>query len=111
MKALAINLRKARRGRGLTQENCAAVFGVKRSLYGAWEEGRSQPAREPQRAIIKEYGITNWDRFSEDPEYDIHNQPPADGITPALTELQDKFMLADAGKQQEVRDLLGVGKT
>ncbi len=43
MNFLGSNLKHLRKSKGLTQEKLAGKIGVKRSLVGAYEEGRTEP--------------------------------------------------------------------
>ena len=43
MNFLGSNLRLLRKEKGLTQEQLAGKIGIKRSLIGAYEEGRTEP--------------------------------------------------------------------
>lgn len=53
MSFIRSNIKYLRKQKGLTQEQLAAKIGIKRSLIGAYEEGRAEP------------NITNLIRFSE----------------------------------------------
>lgn len=37
------NLRKLRKGKGLTQEQAGSIFGISQTSYNAWEQGDFQP--------------------------------------------------------------------
>jgi len=46
MSCISINLKNLRRREGLTQEELSFKLGIKRSLLGAYEEGRAEPRAE-----------------------------------------------------------------
>jgi transcriptional regulator with XRE-family HTH domain len=41
---LGLNIKLFRKKKGLTQEQLAEKLGIKRSLLGAYEEGRAEPS-------------------------------------------------------------------
>ncbi len=54
-------LRKLRIGRKLTQEQVAEIVSIKRSNYGAWEEGRGTPSLEQTKILADFYMLTMED--------------------------------------------------
>ncbi len=55
---VANNIKYLRRMNGLTQEQFARKIGIKRSLLGAYEEGRANPNLENLKNIAKIFGTT-----------------------------------------------------
>src|SRR5689334_1200913 len=55
---IANNIKYLRRLNGLTQEQFARKIGIKRSLLGAYEEGRAKPNLENLSNIAKIFGTT-----------------------------------------------------
>src|SRR5690349_21285390 len=51
------SIRKIRKNLGLTQEQFAAELGIKRSLVGAYEEGRAEPRLELLHKMAKLGGL------------------------------------------------------
>ena len=51
-------IRKIRKAAGLTQEEFSAKIGIKRSLLGAYEEGRAEPRLDLLHNIAKVGGLT-----------------------------------------------------
>ncbi len=62
------NIRILRRRMGLTQEKFAILIGIKRSLVGAYEEGRATPPTENLVKISRAFGIT-FDQLLNHPYY------------------------------------------
>jgi transcriptional regulator with XRE-family HTH domain len=52
------SIRKIRKSLGLTQEQFASELGIKRSLIGAYEEGRAEPRLELLHKIAKMGGLS-----------------------------------------------------
>jgi transcriptional regulator with XRE-family HTH domain len=52
------NIRALRKQAGLTQESFAARLGIKRSLLGAYEEGRAEPALATINFMAQEFNIS-----------------------------------------------------
>ncbi|MFT7588217.1 MAG: transcriptional regulator with XRE-family HTH domain [Limisphaerales bacterium] len=52
------NIKYLRKQEGLTQQLFAEEVGIKRSLLGAYEEGRARPNLSTQLAITKRFGIS-----------------------------------------------------
>ena len=57
MNFLGSNLRWLRKEKGLTQDKLAGKIGVKRSLVGAYEEGRTEPKLRTISAICHYFGV------------------------------------------------------
>lgn len=55
---LRLNIRSLRNAKRMTQREVAEQFGIKRSLYGAMEEGRSTPSLDLIVKFSKFYSIT-----------------------------------------------------
>lgn len=108
MSIFSINLRKLRKINGWSQQKSADNVGVKRPLFGAWEEGRSEPKRAQQLSIMRVFGIHNWDAFCDKEDFNIFNQPGAPLPAAHLTELQEKFTQAEPNTQEAIRLILGV---
>ena len=60
------NLKFLRKHEGLTQEGYATELGIKRSLLGAYEEGRAKPNYELLQKIADRYGLTMDQLIRED---------------------------------------------
>ncbi|TVR78020.1 MAG: helix-turn-helix domain-containing protein [Chitinophagaceae bacterium] len=60
------NIRFLRNADGLTQEKFAEEFGIKRSLLGAYEEGRSNPNYKVMMLICQRYKISMESLLKED---------------------------------------------
>ena len=58
MTLVANNIKYLRRMNGLTQEQFARKIGIKRSLLGAYEEGRANPNLDNLKNIAKIFGTT-----------------------------------------------------
>jgi transcriptional regulator with XRE-family HTH domain len=58
MSLVANNIKYLRRMNGLTQEQFARRIGIKRSLLGAYEEGRANPNLDNLMNIAKIFGTT-----------------------------------------------------
>ena len=50
-------LRKARRDKGLTQSDVAAIIGVNQSLISRMESGDIQVSERLWKSVIKNYGV------------------------------------------------------
>jgi transcriptional regulator with XRE-family HTH domain len=55
---IANNMRHLRRQKELTQQQFADLLGIKRSLLGAYEEGRARPNMQTLEHLIQIFGIT-----------------------------------------------------
>lgn len=50
-------LRDARTRAGLTQDEAAAMVGVKERTWGSWERGTHEPSQDHLRAIVEKLGV------------------------------------------------------
>ncbi|MEP0367526.1 MAG: LexA family transcriptional regulator [Cyclobacteriaceae bacterium] len=66
MASIAENIKYLRKQDGLTQEQFANEVGIKRSLVGAYEEGRAEPRLQTLLKIGKVLGVTSEDLISKD---------------------------------------------
>ncbi|MEP4534495.1 MAG: LexA family transcriptional regulator [Cyclobacteriaceae bacterium] len=66
MASIAENIKYLRKQDGLTQEQFANEVGIKRSLVGAYEEGRAEPRLQTLLKIGKVLGVTSDDLISKD---------------------------------------------
>ena len=57
MTCINVNLKNLRRREGWTQEELAAKLGIKRSLIGAYEEGRAEPKAELLMKIANLFSV------------------------------------------------------
>ena len=57
-------LRKARRDKGLTQSDVAAIIGVNQSLISRMESGDIQVSERLWKSVIKNYGVNLEERAS-----------------------------------------------
>lgn len=105
------NLRKAREFNGWTQEMAAKKINIKRSAYGAWEEGRGCPAFPALVRIVQVFRITDLVGFLENEQFDIKQQLPA-VIKPAniepITNLEKQYAAAGIRERLAVNILLGL---
>lgn len=74
MSILSDNLKKTRHHLGLPQDKAAESIGVKRSLLGAWEEGRSKPTLTIFPKLIAAYNIVDWKGLIENKHFDPAHQ-------------------------------------
>jgi transcriptional regulator with XRE-family HTH domain len=58
MERAAGNVKYLRQQKGLTQQQFADLLGIKRSLLGAYEEGRAKPNMQTMERLIQIFGIT-----------------------------------------------------
>ncbi|WP_224997502.1 LexA family transcriptional regulator [Cesiribacter sp. SM1] len=58
MSIVSTNIRTLRKQMGFTQEQFAERIGIKRSLLGAYEEGRADPRLNNLQNIATEFGVT-----------------------------------------------------
>jgi transcriptional regulator with XRE-family HTH domain len=58
MKVICLNLKRLRKQKGWTQEEFAQKIGIKRSLLGAYEEGRAEPNLQTLIRISKIFGCS-----------------------------------------------------
>ena len=70
------NIRYLRKKMGLTQEQFAQKLGIKRSVVGAYEEGRAAPPLETLLKMADLFGITTDDFISRD-----FSQPGTEGAS------------------------------
>lgn len=66
MDRVANNIRFLRQQRKLTQQQFADLLGIKRSLLGAYEEGRAKPNMQTMERLIQIFGITIDQLLRED---------------------------------------------
>lgn len=66
MASVAVNIKHLRKKAGFTQEKFANEVGIKRSLVGAYEEGRAEPRLQTLKSISKVLGVTSDDLISKD---------------------------------------------
>lgn len=81
MSTLSDNMKKARHSLGWLQEKAAIEIGVKRSLLGAWEEGRSSPTLKTFPKVVSAYVIYDWQSFINNPNWNPTWRTPTDGPT------------------------------
>lgn len=65
MTLISENLRELRKEQGLTQDQLANLLGIKRSLVGAYEEGRAEPPVQNLKNISKVFGVSVDDFISK----------------------------------------------
>jgi transcriptional regulator with XRE-family HTH domain len=75
MTCISVNLKNLRRREGWTQEELAEKLGIKRSLIGAYEEGRAEPKAELLIKIANLFSVP-LEQFISDP-IDTKNFNPA----------------------------------
>ena len=91
MNILSDNLKKARHHAGLTQEKAAAAILVKRSMIGAWEEGRCRPTLIVFPRVVLVYDILDWKGFITDPNWMPGKELPTDPRDKKLASLQRRY--------------------
>jgi len=92
---LSDNIKLLRGQKGLTQEELAKEFGIKRSLLGAYEEGRAEPSITTLIRMSKVLGIT-IDELINKPQSKkpVKNLPkPADDLVRKIDLV--KFLIQD----------------
>ena len=105
MSVISDNLKKARKALGWSQEQAAAQLGIKRSNLASYEEGRAFPSITLLPALVVAYGILDWQRFIEDPAFDLHNQvAPA----PPISLVEHRFNLLDKKQKNLAKQLLNL---
>jgi transcriptional regulator with XRE-family HTH domain len=77
------NIRFLRRQAGLTQQALADRLGIKRSLLGAYEEGRARPNLGVQLAMTRQFGISLDSLVRNDLELTGAQSSPASAPAPA----------------------------
>jgi transcriptional regulator with XRE-family HTH domain len=82
MTLISKNLRHLRKEKGLTQDQLADLLGIKRSLVGAYEEGRAEPPIQNLKNITKVFGVSVDDFI----EKKIFSRK---GINPLTGQIQD----------------------
>lgn len=65
MSYISENLKQLRKTNGLTQDELANKLGIKRSLVGAYEEGRAEPPVQNLKNISKVFGVSIDDFVSK----------------------------------------------
>src|SRR5882757_2664562 len=89
MSIISDNMRKARKAAGFeSQEKAAQALRIKRSLVGAYEEGRCMPPLSFFPTIARTYRIKDWLGFITNPNFDPADQriQPPDTSTSLLQE-------------------------
>ena len=76
MSIVSQNLKYLRKRSGITQEQMANKIGIKRSLLGAYEEGRADPRLNNLLKISEIYGISVDKLIDED----LTSNPPMEAI-------------------------------
>lgn len=94
MSIISDNLKKVRKAKGWSQDVAAAQLGIKRSNLASYEEGRALPSITLLPTLVLVYGILDWQRFINDPTFELHNQvapaPPPSLIEQRFNELDEK---------------------
>lgn len=73
------NLKSLRRLRGLTQAQFAEAIGIKRSLVGAYEEGRAEPKLSTLVAIARFFGVSVDEFVTQDLSAGVPQRPGLTG--------------------------------
>jgi len=105
MSTFSSNLKKARKAKGWSQDETAALLAIKRSRLGSYEDGRAHPPFELFIKIVDTFEIRDWRGFINNVHFDIHKQGNA-LIKPSL--LDQKFSAADEKTRNLVRSLLSL---
>ena len=88
MSIVSQNLKYLRKRSGITQEQMAQKIGIKRSLLGAYEEGRADPRLNNLIRISEIFGITVDKLISED----LTKNPPLEAIPTGKKEVGTKIL-------------------
>lgn len=96
MGRFAINLKRIRKDRGVTQDELAKAIGVSRSAIGMYESGAREPDYETLEAIADFFNVT-MDDLGRSEEYDL--QRP-------IINAQESAWLEDLRNDPELRMLL-----
>lgn len=105
MSIISDNLKKVRKAKGWSQEAAATQLGIKRSNLASYEEGRALPSITLLPALVLIYGILDWQRFIEDPAFELSNQvAPA----PPLSLIERRFNSLDKKQKNLARNLLNL---
>ncbi len=100
MSIVSQNLKYLRKRSGITQEQMAQKIGIKRSLLGAYEEGRADPRLNNLLKISEIFGITVDKLISED----LTNNPPLEAIPTGKNEKETKVLAitVDANDKENI---------
>ncbi|MFY0598666.1 MAG: LexA family transcriptional regulator [Cyclobacteriaceae bacterium] len=90
MSSIAENIKYLRKKAGYTQELFANEVGIKRSLVGAYEEGRAEPRLQTLLSIAKVLNVTSDDLISKDLTTDIPSEVPSKEKIKVLSITVDK---------------------
>jgi transcriptional regulator with XRE-family HTH domain len=101
-KAVAENLRKARKAAGLTQDKASGLLKIRRSVLGSYEEGRAMPPIVLFPMIADLYGIVDWKRFIRDENFN----PRSQGNVPPPPSIVDIAYKALPKKLKKMADIL-----
>ncbi len=82
MTLISENLKSLRKENGLTQDQLASMLGIKRSLVGAYEEGRAEPPVQNLKNISKVFGVSVDDFIGK-------KVKSKKGINPLTGQIQD----------------------
>lgn len=106
--AFSLNLVKARRRLGWTQQKTADLLGISVKSYQSYEEDRAVPSIRLLPAVVSTLNITNISAFLEDPNFDPDSQ---DGKFSVAYEscLERHYTSASPRIQQLVDLALGIG--
>lgn len=85
-------LKQLRKERGLTQQKIADSLNIKRSLYGAMEEDRTEPRPKKLQELAQLFGLTIDELLSD--------QPPSLGV-------EQRYLTAPQNIQKAIDLLLG----
>lgn len=107
-KALATNLRKARRSHEQTQDTTSRFLGMKLSSYQKYEEGLAEPSAERLVQIANIFGIENLRAFITDPDWDPGNEFPKTQKLTDVSPLQTNYRRLNFRDRGLVDIILGI---
>ena len=103
------NLKQARGFKHWTQEKAAALIGVTRGAYAAWEEGRSFPGPCDLIKLADVFGIEDLRGFISNDKFNVKQQlakVQKSLTTPGI--IQQKYQEAGLKEKLAVNILLGL---
>jgi len=105
MSTFSDNLKKARKSKGWSQDQTAAILNIKRSRLGSYEDGRAHPPYELFIRVVDLFGILDWRGFINNVDFDIDSQryPP-----PQPSLLEQAFRDSDEKTRNLVKSLLSL---
>lgn len=107
-RAFGDNLKKARLAKGWNQEEAAAAIGIKRSLLGAYEEGRACPTAYGLVPFAKVFHTTDLIGFLTDPDFNVSGMDSGKELAKDSLLLMRHYAVAPIRDKLAVNILLGL---